>query len=109
MRAVYLCALFAFGCSPKEAPPPTEFVQFHYQLTPDGTEKDVLLPIPPGSLPCMRQAKEIRVEAKKGGAQVLIALRDAATMPSELQASTVTSGSCQCRFPGGTSRHRSSQ
>ncbi|MCS6911666.1 MAG: hypothetical protein RMK29_09415 [Myxococcales bacterium] len=94
MRTLLAVALLGLGCGPKEPPAPSEYIQLRYQLTPGGgSEQDpLLLPIPGGLLPCGRQAREIRVAARKGLASVQIVLKDAATMPSELQASTATSG-----------------
>lgn len=94
------------GCSGAPAPSsPTEYIRLRYRLSggSGGVDQDAILPLPAGSVACGRQAKELRLSAEKGGVSVEIALRDAATMPATLLASSVTAGKVNVDVvvPGG--------
>lgn len=85
-----------FACAPKEPPPPSEYIKLTYTLTPGPTtgEEPILLPIEPGSLSCMRQARSIlvRSEDKKKGVSVAIQLNDAATAPAPVYTANNATG-----------------
>lgn len=95
MRVICLLPLcLILGCSSKEAPPPQEYVRFKYTLTPGAGSGDtpIEIPIDPGSLPCGRDKREIKVDVKSGRIGVILALHDAATRAAQYTANSQTNG-----------------